>query len=76
MDLFALTMAPFRVQRGLASRAFNSTGVLSYVFTINDYSLMKTVLDAGAASIYTDTLIPQVNFTSRIMRALIELFNQ
>ena len=56
MDLFALTMPRDRAERGLARRANESTGVLSYVHTINSQLEMDRYLQLGAHQIYTDFL--------------------
>jgi hypothetical protein len=56
MDLLALTMPRDRADKGLAKLAYDRTGVLSYVHTVNDQSEMNKYLALGVNQIYTDFL--------------------
>ena len=56
MDLYALTMPRDRADRALAQKAKSTTGVLSYVHTINSQEEFEKYRHLGIAQIYTDFL--------------------
>jgi len=58
MDLLGLTMPPERLATGLAHRARQATGVLTWVHTVNTLVEFDAALRDGAAEIYTDSLLP------------------
>ncbi len=58
MDLFGLAMPRFRADRGLARQAIETTGVLSWVHTINNQDEYEKYLAKGADNVYTDWLVP------------------
>lgn len=58
MDLPGLVMPPERLEAGLALRAREATGVLTWVHTINSRAELEAVLEAGAAEVFTDVLKP------------------
>jgi hypothetical protein len=62
MDLYGLTMPRSRADRGLARRAREATGVLSWVHTINTREEYEHYLAKGADNIYTDWLAPATSF--------------
>lgn len=56
MDLFGLTMNRARADAGLAAQAYQATGVLSWVHTVNSEDERQKYQDLGVSSIYTDWL--------------------
>ena len=58
MDVLGLAMPPERLDAGLARRARDATGVLSWVHTLNTEAELADALQAGAAEIFTDGLKP------------------
>lgn len=58
MDLPGLVMPPERLEAGLALRAREATGVLSWVHTVNSVPELEAALEAGAAEVFTDVLKP------------------
>lgn len=58
MDLLGLAMPPERLAAGLARKARAETGVLSWVHTINTQADLDAAVQAGAAEVFTDVLVP------------------
>lgn len=56
MDLYALTIPTNRAARELGRRARATSGVLSYVHTINNRDDFQRFINLGVAEIYTDWL--------------------
>jgi len=56
LDLYALTMPVRRAETGLAQRAAEATGVLSYVHTLNSAQEFEHFRMLGVNSLYTDFL--------------------
>jgi hypothetical protein len=67
MDLYGLTMPEDRADRGVAQKALNLTGVLSYVHTINSQNLANRYYTLGINSIYTDFLPQPIPTTYEII---------
>lgn len=58
MDLYGLAMPRRHADRGLAWQARETTGVLSWVHTINTQEEFEHYLQKGISNIYTDWLVP------------------
>lgn len=58
MDLLGLAMPGDRLKTGLARRARDVTGVLTWTHTINTLAELDQALQAGAAEVFTDDLLP------------------
>lgn len=56
MDLYGLTMTKSHAHRGLAQRASDARGVLSWVHTVNDVETLREFERLGVDNIYTDWL--------------------
>lgn len=57
MDLLGLAMPPERLQTGLARKARDATGVLTWAHRINTAAMLDAVFQAGAAEVLND-LVP------------------
>lgn len=58
MDLYGLAMTKSRAERELARRAFEETGVLTWVHTIDTQERLDEMIALGVTEIMTNSLIP------------------